>query len=91
MVSTTAARQSSTASVTASASAGVDLSGTWKLDEADSDDPQRLLQNQIGPGNGKTNSDGSTGGGSPGGSSFRSEHSTTTFGGPVTHTNPINV
>jgi hypothetical protein len=27
--------------------AGVDLSGHWKLDEADSDDPQRLLQAQF--------------------------------------------
>jgi hypothetical protein len=27
--------------------AGVDLSGRWKLNEADSDDPQRLLQAQI--------------------------------------------
>src|SRR5277367_3017514 len=27
--------------------AGVDLSGHWKLDVADSDDPQRLMQSQI--------------------------------------------
>jgi len=46
---------------------GVDLGGIWKLNEADSDDPQRLLQNPIGPGKTKTSSDGSAGGGSPGG------------------------
>jgi len=27
--------------------AGVDLSGLWKLNEADSDDPQRLMQSQL--------------------------------------------
>jgi hypothetical protein len=27
--------------------AGVDLSGVWKLNEADSDDPQRLMQSQL--------------------------------------------
>jgi hypothetical protein len=46
--------------------AGVDFSGTWKLNEADSDDPQRLLQNQTGPGKAKTSNGGTTGG-PPGG------------------------
>ena len=47
--------------------AGVDFSGTWKLSQADSDDPQRLLQNQTEPGRAKASSGGSTGGGPPGG------------------------
>jgi hypothetical protein len=54
--------------------AGVDFSGTWKLNQADSDDPQRLLQNQTEPGRAKASGGGSTtggpsrgGGGSPGG------------------------
>jgi hypothetical protein len=46
--------------------AGVDFNGTWKLNQADSDDPQRLL-NQTEPGRSKTSSDGSAGGGPPGG------------------------
>jgi hypothetical protein len=46
--------------------AGVDFSGTWKLNQADSDDPQRLL-NQTEPGRAKASSDGSAGGGPPGG------------------------
>jgi hypothetical protein len=46
--------------------AGVDFSGTWKLNQADSDDPQRLL-NQTEPGRTKSSSDGSAGGGPPGG------------------------
>ena len=56
---------------------GVDLSAHWKLNEADSDDPQRLLQSQLanatsaaGPG-GSTGS-GGRGGGQPG-----------RYGGPV--------
>jgi hypothetical protein len=50
--------------------AGVDFGGTWKLNEADSDDPQRLLQTQSGPGKAKTSSGGTGGpggGGAPGG------------------------
>ena len=47
--------------------AGVDFSGRWKLNEADSDDPQRLIQAQInGPAKGQSTSGGS-GGGSGGG------------------------
>jgi hypothetical protein len=47
--------------------AGVDFSGSWKLNQADSDDPQRLLQNQSEPGRAKGSSGGSTGGGPSGG------------------------
>src|ERR1700691_4621017 len=37
--------------------AGVDFSGRWKLNEADSDDPQRLLQAQLnGPAASQTSS-----------------------------------
>ena len=44
--------------------AGVDFSGRWKLNEADSDDPQRLIQAQInGPANGQSTSGGGSGGG----------------------------
>jgi hypothetical protein len=46
--------------------AGVDFSGTWQLNQADSDDPQRLLQNQTDPSRAKT-SGGPTGGGPSGG------------------------
>src|ERR1700716_3553977 len=46
---------------------GVDFSGTWKLNQADSDDPQRLLPNQTEPGRAKASSGGSTGGGPSGG------------------------
>jgi len=46
--------------------AGVDFSGRWKLNEADSDDPQRLLQAQFNaPPAGQSN-DPSSGGGSGG-------------------------
>jgi hypothetical protein len=41
--------------------AGVDLSGHWKLDVADSDDPQRLMQSQIAAATANTTSDGRTG------------------------------
>jgi hypothetical protein len=64
--------------------AGVDFSGRWKLNEADSDDPQRLLMSQLDPpvanapgatggqgGQGRGGR-GGRGGGGPGG-----------FGGPV--------
>jgi hypothetical protein len=48
--------------------AGVDFSGRWKLNEADSDDPQRLIQAQLnGPAAGQSTSGGSGGGGSGGG------------------------
>jgi hypothetical protein len=51
--------------------AGVDFSGTWQLNQADSDDPQRLLQNQTDPSRAKTSgsstSGPSGGGGPPGG------------------------
>ena len=55
---------------------GVDLSAHWKLNEADSDDPQRLLQSQLanataaaGPG-GSTGSGGRGGGQSGGGGGY---------------------
>ena len=51
--------------------AGVDFSGTWKLNQADSDDPQRLLQNQTDPGRTKASSGDSTGGGPSGGGGQR--------------------
>jgi len=44
--------------------AGVDLSGHWKLNVADSDDPQRLMQSQIAAATANTTGDGQTG--SPG-------------------------
>jgi hypothetical protein len=47
--------------------AGVDLSGHWKLNEADSDDPQRLIQAQFdhpATGQGSSTPDGSGGGSS---------------------------
>src|SRR3982074_3470521 len=47
--------------------AGVGFSGTWKLKQADSDDPQRLQQHQTDPGHGKASTGGTTGGGPPGG------------------------
>jgi hypothetical protein len=53
--------------------AGVDFSGRWKLNEADSDDPQRLIQAQFNtPATGQNTSGGSGGGsggrgGRPGG------------------------
>jgi hypothetical protein len=45
--------------------AGVDFSGRWKLNEADSDDPQRLLQAQF---NASTQTQNTSTGGSGGGS-----------------------
>ncbi len=48
--------------------AGVDFSGRWQINEADSDDPQRLIQAQIdGPAKAQSTSGGSGGGGSGGG------------------------
>src|SRR5450631_1315501 len=42
---------------------GVDFTGRWKLDEADSDDPARLVQSQMtGPGPAASGSTGSSGG-----------------------------
>ncbi len=47
--------------------AGVDFSGVWKLNEADSDDPQRLIQAQFDtPAAGQSNAPGGQGGGSSG-------------------------
>ena len=47
---------------------GVDFSGRWKLNEADSDDPQRLLQAQASAAaQGPNTSPGGSGGGSGGG------------------------
>jgi hypothetical protein len=44
--------------------AGVDFSGRWKLNEADSDNPQRLIQAQIdGPAAGRSTSGGTGGAG----------------------------
>jgi hypothetical protein len=48
--------------------AGVDFSGHWKLNEADSDNPQHLAQTQL---DGSAGSPNATGGGSPGGSGGR--------------------
>src|ERR1700731_1892239 len=49
---------------------GVDFSGRWKLNEADSDDAQRLVQSQMaGPGQGAPGSSGGRGGGRAGGGS----------------------
>src|ERR1700733_9866668 len=43
--------------------AGVDFSGRWKLNEADSDDPQRLIQAQLNaPAAGQSSSGGGSGG-----------------------------
>jgi hypothetical protein len=47
--------------------AGVDLSGRWKLNVADSDDPQRLMQSQIAAATANVNSDGQTGSSGRGG------------------------
>ncbi len=48
--------------------AGVDFSGHWKLNEADSDDPQRLVQGQFNtPGGQNTAGAGGTGGSGGGG------------------------
>jgi hypothetical protein len=48
--------------------AGVDFSGRWKLNEADSDDPQRLIQAQFNtPATGQNTSGGSGGGSGRGG------------------------
>jgi hypothetical protein len=41
--------------------AGVDLGGHWKLNVADSDDPQRLMQSQIAAATANTTPDGQTG------------------------------
>src|ERR1700685_2516392 len=47
--------------------AGVDFTGHWKLNEADSDDPQRLLQAQLnGPAGSQNTSPGGSGGGGGG-------------------------
>jgi len=43
--------------------AGVDFSGHWKLNEADSDDPQRLIQAQSNGVAGRSNTSGGSGGG----------------------------
>src|SRR5258707_681270 len=50
-------------------SAGVDFSGSWKLNKADSDDPQLLLQSQTDPNRAKASGGDSTGGPSGGGGS----------------------
>src|SRR5450755_189579 len=54
--------------------AAVDLSGSWKLNEADSDDPQRLMQSQL------ANATASAGAGGTTGPSGRGSHD---GGGPV--------
>ncbi len=41
--------------------AGVDLSGQWKLNEADSDDPQRLMQTQLAAATANAGAGGTTG------------------------------
>lgn len=62
--------------------AGVDFSGRWKLNEADSDDPQRLIQAQFNaPAAGQSNT---SGGGSGGrGGRQRSEQGAMNLGGPT--------
>jgi hypothetical protein len=60
--------------------AGVDLSGHWKLNEADSDDPQRLLQAQFNAHSGGQGSE-SGGGGRQGGG--RGSGGNMAAGGPV--------
>jgi hypothetical protein len=40
--------------------AGIDLSGHWQLNAADSDDPQRLMQSQIAAATASTTADGQT-------------------------------
>jgi hypothetical protein len=47
--------------------AGVDLSGHWKLNEADSDDPLRLMQSQLAQATASAGPGGSTGPPGPGG------------------------
>ncbi len=47
--------------------AGVDFSGRWKLNEADSDDPQRLIQAQSDPSSSPNRPAGAGGGGRQGG------------------------
>jgi hypothetical protein len=47
--------------------AGVDFSGSWKLNKADSDDPQLLLQSQTDPNRAKASGGDTTGGGPSGG------------------------
>jgi len=47
--------------------ADVDFSGNWKLNKADSDDPQLLLQSQTDPNRAKGSGGDSTGGGPSGG------------------------
>jgi len=46
---------------------GVDLSGHWKLNEADSDDPQRLLQSQLAAATASAGPGGATGSSGAGG------------------------
>lgn len=46
---------------------GVDFSGIWKLNEADSDDPQRLLQAQFNASTAEPSASGRRGGGALGG------------------------
>jgi hypothetical protein len=64
--------------------AGVDLSGVWQLNEADSDDAQRLIAAQFNApaANQSTSSGGSGGGGSRGGRG-RSGAGGTPLGGPA--------
>jgi hypothetical protein len=60
--------------------AGVDLSGHWKLNVADSDDPQRLMQSQIAAATANTTSDGQTGSSGRGG---RNRGRSSLQGGPT--------
>jgi hypothetical protein len=53
--------------LTSAPPAGVDLSGHWKLNVADSDDPQRLMQSQIAAATANTSPDGQTGSSGRGG------------------------
>ncbi len=50
-----------TAKLASTPPAGVDLSGLWKLNEADSDDPQRLMQSQLASATASAGAGGTTG------------------------------
>jgi hypothetical protein len=62
---------------------GVDLSGLWKLNEADSDDPQRLMQTQLAVATANASASGPTGSSGRGDRSERGGASPGRFIGPV--------
>ena len=61
--------------------AGVDLTGHWKLNDADSDDPQRLMQAQNAAAS-QSSAPGGSGGGSGGGRGGRGGAGAMGMGGP---------